>query len=259
MRMATASTRRCNSAFNSLISACCSASVIDQVDTPPGVLRLSPILSPRAESGGQDRDQHGRKASDRQGMSQVDVPGPSFTPREKYDVHRGRSAPTSFEIPLAIAVALAGVASNFKELHMAGMLVVRSLEKLISETLRASRRETMPKRPRRDKQTPRPGGAPRTVGDLISARLPALVESAPEGARSSEWQVAVLSALGPALANKVNRCSLDSGRITVIAESSAWAARMRFALAEIDPALRELVPGYRELAVRVRPSRTRRR
>ena len=65
-----------------------------------------------------------------------------------------------------------------------------------------------------------------------------------------------MKALGPELANKVNRCTLDSGRITVVAESSAWAARMRFALAEIDPALRELVPGYRDLSVRVRPTRT---
>jgi hypothetical protein len=62
-----------------------------------------------------------------------------------------------------------------------------------------------------------------------------------------------MTALGPGLANKVNRCSLDSGRITVIAESSAWAARMRFALADIEPTLREMVPGYRELSVRVRP------
>jgi hypothetical protein len=65
-----------------------------------------------------------------------------------------------------------------------------------------------------------------------------------------------MKALGPDLANKVNRCSLESGRITVVAESSAWAARMRFVLAEIEPALRELVPDFRELSVRVRPTRT---
>ena len=56
-----------------------------------------------------------------------------------------------------------------------------------------------------------------------------------------------MKALGPELANKVNRCSLDSGRITVVAESSAWAARMRFALAEIEPRLAQLTPGFREL------------
>jgi hypothetical protein len=111
----------------------------------------------------------------------------------------------------------------------------------------------MPKRPHRDKQVVRPGASPRKVGDLISARLPTLAERALPAAATSEWQVAVLSALGPELSNKVNRCSLDSGSITVVAESSAWAARMRFALAEIEPALRALVPGFRGLSVRVRP------
>jgi hypothetical protein len=64
-----------------------------------------------------------------------------------------------------------------------------------------------------------------------------------------------MNALGPGLANKVNRCTLDSGRITVIAESSAWAARIRFALAEIEPELRVATPGFREVVVRVRPGR----
>ncbi len=62
-----------------------------------------------------------------------------------------------------------------------------------------------------------------------------------------------MKALGPELANKVNRCTLDNGTITVVAESSAWAARMRFALAEVEPALTAVTPGFRELLVRVRP------
>jgi hypothetical protein len=73
-----------------------------------------------------------------------------------------------------------------------------------------------------------------------------------------------MSALGMELGNKVNRCSLDSGTITVIAESSAWAARIRFALAEADPQLQARLkvlldgtaPGFRELIVRVRPGRS---
>ena len=111
----------------------------------------------------------------------------------------------------------------------------------------------MPKRPDRNKQTVRPGSKPRTAGDLISARLPALAQRALSAAEESVWQVAVMKALGTELANKVNRCSLDSGRLTVIAESSAWAARMRFRLAEAEPEIRAVTPGYRELIVRVRP------
>jgi len=111
----------------------------------------------------------------------------------------------------------------------------------------------MPKRPYRNKQTPRPGSVPKTVGDLMSSRLPALTQRARLAPEASEWHVAVMTALGPELGNKVNGCTLESGKITVIAESSAWAARMRFVLAECEARLREITPGFRELAVRVRP------
>lgn len=63
-----------------------------------------------------------------------------------------------------------------------------------------------------------------------------------------------MEALGPDLANKVNRCTLDRGTITVVAESSAWAARMRFALAEVDP-IAAVTPDFKGLIVRVRPRR----
>ena len=111
----------------------------------------------------------------------------------------------------------------------------------------------MPKRPHRDKQGTRPG-RPTTARDLISARLPALAQRALSAPPESAWQVAVMTALGPDLANKVNRCSLERGTITVVADSSAWAARMRFALAEAEPRLRELVPDLKELVVRIRPA-----
>ncbi len=115
----------------------------------------------------------------------------------------------------------------------------------------------MPKRPFRDKQTVRPGGRPRTVGDLMSARLPALAQRAGSTPEESEWHVAVMKALGPDLAIKVTRITLNSGRITVNAESAAWAARMRFQLADLSPRLAEITPEFRELVVRVRPGRDR--
>jgi hypothetical protein len=64
-----------------------------------------------------------------------------------------------------------------------------------------------------------------------------------------------MKALGPDLANKVNAIALNSGRITVIAEASAWATRIKFQLAEIEPELRKVTPGFRDLVVRVRPRR----
>jgi hypothetical protein len=74
----------------------------------------------------------------------------------------------------------------------------------------------------------------------------------------SEWHVAVMRALGPDLGIKVSRITLNSGKITVNAESAAWAARMRFQLADLLPALIEIDPEIRELAVRVRPPPTKR-
>jgi hypothetical protein len=112
----------------------------------------------------------------------------------------------------------------------------------------------MPKRPHRDKQSVRPG-KPATARDLLLARLPALAQRALKAPDASEWHVAVMEALGPELANKVNRCSLEHGKLTVVAESSAWAARMRFALADIGPVVARLEPGFRELVIRVRPRR----
>jgi hypothetical protein len=113
----------------------------------------------------------------------------------------------------------------------------------------------MPKRPIRDKQAVRPGATPRTVRDLISARLPALAQRARSTPEASEWHVTVMKALGAELANKVNGITLNSGKITVLAESSAWASRMRFVLADIESALREAAPDFRELVIRVRPKR----
>ena len=111
----------------------------------------------------------------------------------------------------------------------------------------------MPKRPHRDKQGNRPG-SPLTARDLITARLPALAQRALSAPEESEWHVAVMKVLGPDLAIKVNRCSLDRGTITVVAESSAWAARIRFALADPAP-IAAVTPGFRGLVVRVRPRR----
>jgi hypothetical protein len=111
----------------------------------------------------------------------------------------------------------------------------------------------MPKRPHRDKQTVRTGPAPRTVADLMSARLPALAQRALSKTEESEWHVAVMKVLGPDLSVKVNAITLNGGRITVVAESSAWAARMRFRLAEGEHTLRDRTPEYRDFVVRVRP------
>ncbi len=91
----------------------------------------------------------------------------------------------------------------------------------------------------------------------MSARLPAFAQRALSTPETSEWHVTVMKVLGPELQNKVNSCALDKGRLVVVAESSAWAARIRFRLAEQEALLREKTPDYREFNVRVRPRQAR--
>ena len=111
----------------------------------------------------------------------------------------------------------------------------------------------MPKRPHRDTQTVRPSGPPKSVSDLMSARLPALAQRALSTPETSEWHVTVMQLLGPDLGVKVSRITLNSRKITVIAESSAWAGRIRFRLAECEPELRRKLPDVSDFQVRVRP------
>ena len=91
----------------------------------------------------------------------------------------------------------------------------------------------------------------------MSARLPALAQRALSTPETSEWHVTVMNVLGPDLENKVNNCSLDQGRLVVVAESSAWAARIRFRLAEHEYLLRHNTPGYGVFSVGVRPPQAR--
>ena len=60
---------------------------------------------------------------------------------------------------------------------------------------------------------------------------------------------------GSRLANKVNACTLDRGRITVVAESSAWAARIRFGWPSTRRCCGEKTPDYRGIQ-RPRPAAT---
>jgi hypothetical protein len=59
-------------------------------------------------------------------MTQVEVSGAAFTARKKDDVHRASSSPFSLdEMTTAMTAFGARLASIFKGLHMAGILVIR--------------------------------------------------------------------------------------------------------------------------------------
>jgi hypothetical protein len=88
----------------------------------------------------------------------------------------------------------------------------------------------------------------------MTTRLPLLGEVARQALAASEWQVTVKKVLPPEVANRVSGATLKEGQLIVFTESAAWAARLRYALSELGPALIEAHREVRELVVRVSPA-----
>jgi len=61
------------------------------------------------------------------------------------------------------------------------------------------------------------------------------------------------SALEPALSERITGTGFEAGTLTVYIESAAWSARLRYALAECLPRLRESEPALTGIDVRLRP------
>jgi hypothetical protein len=120
----------------------------------------------------------------------------------------------------------------------------------------------MPNRSRRDKRT-RGGGAdsarrqkqtPAQSAGAILARsgalLPGLTEQLALQKSWHEWLAARLPAPLPArLAGVVER----EGCLTLLAASGAWAARLRYAVKDIEPEIRAHAPQLTAVRVRVMP------
>ncbi len=124
----------------------------------------------------------------------------------------------------------------------------------------------MPARGRRDKKSGsqnrnpagripgRPGGAPRSVAELLTrGRAAALVTQRPQ---VSDWKDFILQRLAPDLGPRVTSVELRRTALVVLTESAAWAARLRFALGEASAEVRRLKPEVTQVEVRVAPARS---
>jgi hypothetical protein len=63
------------------------------------------------------------------------------------------------------------------------------------------------------------------------------------------------SKLPAALATHVTGAVENAENLVIFAESAAWSARLRFALAELDAEIRRANPAIRSVTVRVLPKR----
>ncbi len=97
-------------------------------------------------------------------------------------------------------------------------------------------------------------GAPlHSVKDLLGRVSPNLKDLSLRAARQEAWGEWLGGHLDPELRVRVRSVTERSGSLTVFAESAAWSARLKFALAELAPRLRADRPGLKDIEVRVMP------
>src|SRR5262249_6164272 len=100
----------------------------------------------------------------------------------------------------------------------------------------------MPKMPRRDKRGKPPmrsrAGLKSTrahsVKDLLTRSVPLLTRVTEGAERSEFWRVWLTSHLSAELGQHVSGAAEREATLTVFADSAAWSARLRFALAELE-------------------------
>ena len=95
--------------------------------------------------------------------------------------------------------------------------------------------------------------APRAIGDLLARNTPALSQIGDQRARQTFWQSWLASHLPDALAAHLTGAVERDGALTLFVDSSAWAARLRYALRELEPGIRAARAGVLSVAVRVLP------
>jgi hypothetical protein len=70
-----------------------------------------------------------------------------------------------------------------------------------------------------------------------------------------DWRNWLRSKLPAALAAHVTGVAERAENLVIFAESAAWSARLRYAVAELDDAIRSANPAIRSVSVRVLPKR----
>jgi hypothetical protein len=104
----------------------------------------------------------------------------------------------------------------------------------------------------RGKSASAPLGA-HSVKDLLARAVPVLSQAGDQTARQAFWQKWLAAHLSAELAPRLSGAVERAGNLTLFAESAAWAARLRYALPELEAQLRRAAPHVNEVRVRVLP------
>jgi Dna[CI] antecedent, DciA len=96
-----------------------------------------------------------------------------------------------------------------------------------------------------------------SVKDLLARAVPVLSQAADQSARQAFWRPWLEARLPPGLPPRITGITERGGTLVVFADSSAWSARLRYALQELTPQIRDAQPDIEEVAVRVMPRAAR--
>jgi hypothetical protein len=83
--------------------------------------------------------------------------------------------------------------------------------------------------------------------------MPSLTRLTDQAARQQRWNEWLATHLPADIHVRVSGVNERDGTLVVFAESAAWCARLRYALAELEPALRAVGPAVSAIEVRVLP------
>ncbi len=88
---------------------------------------------------------------------------------------------------------------------------------------------------------------------MLARSVPILSQAAGPTARQAFWPPWLEAHLPPGMAPWITAITQRDGNLVVFAASSAWSARLRYALQELDGQIREAQPDIKEITVRVMP------
>jgi hypothetical protein len=92
-----------------------------------------------------------------------------------------------------------------------------------------------------------------SVKELLARRAPGLTRLTAQAARQNFWSCWLSEHLPPEMRLRISGISENDGTLVVFAETAAWSARLRYALVELEHAIRAADPALIAVRVRVLP------
>jgi len=92
-----------------------------------------------------------------------------------------------------------------------------------------------------------------SVKELLARRAPGLMRITAQSARQDFWSCWLSERLAPEICAKVSGVSAHGATLVIFAETSAWSARLRYALLELEHEMRAADPTLIAIKVRVLP------